>query len=164
MLSITILALTLLNWIPLVVRSEGFRKYASLEEVQKDLHLRKVYLPSYFPDRLQWPPFEIYAQSKPFTMILMHVKERQKNRIVLAMRQVDAHVSSPMKLRLEPTQIAKQEQVTIKGREAVLSRASCADGTVCNTLAWQEEGYILTLVARDSVQELIRIAESMLAG
>jgi hypothetical protein len=163
MLSATILVLLLLNWIPLAVRNDGIRKYASVEEVQKKLHLRKVYLPSYFPDYLQWPPFEIYAQSKPFTLLLMHVKEREKNRIVLAMRQVDARVSSPMRLRIEPTQINKQEQVTLKGHPAVLSWASCDDGTVCNTLAWQEDGYTLTLVARESVAELIRIAESMLA-
>jgi hypothetical protein len=163
-LFMTVLVLMILNWIPLVIRSKGIQRYGSLENVQKALMIRTIYLPSYFPDHLQWPPAEIFAQSTPFPMVLMHVKERGRDRIVLAIRQVDAHASNPLKLRIEPVQIKKQEQVMLKGRTAVLSLALCADGTACNQIVWQEEGYTLTLVVRDTVQELIRIAESMLPG
>jgi hypothetical protein len=163
MLVPTVLILTLLHWIPLSIRNEGIRKYGSLEDVQRELQIKKIYLPSYFPERLQWPPFEIYAQNKPFTMVLMHVKERGRDHILLAIRQVDANFSSSVRLRIEPMRIKKKERVVIKGREAVLSLALCADGTVCNEIAWQEEGYTLTIVARSSARELIRIAESTLS-
>jgi hypothetical protein len=163
-LLVTVLVLMILNWIPLAIRSKGIQRYRSVESVQKALMIRKIYLPSYFPDYLQWPPAEIFAQSQPFPMVLMHVKERGRDRIVLAIRQADVRASNPLKLRIEPVQITKQEQVMLKGRPAVLSLALCADGSVCNQIVWQEAGYTLTLVARDAVQELIRIATSMQPG
>lgn len=163
MLAATVLVLRVLNWVPLSIPSEGIRRYASLEDVQKQLKIRKIYLPSYFPDRLQWPPSEIYAQNKPFSMVLIHLKERGTDQIVVGIRQVDAKFSSSLRLRIEPTEIRREEEVVIKGRSAVLSLAFCADGTVCNEIVWQEDGYTLTIVAKDSVPELIRIAESVLS-
>lgn len=161
-LAVTVLLLALLNWIPSFIQPESIRKYGSLEDVQKALHTVKIYLPAYFPERLQWPPSEIYAQNKPYTLVLMHVKERQRDHIVLGIRQVDARSARAIRLRIEPTRITQQEMIAIKGRPAVLSLASCADGSVCNMVAWREGNYRLTVVARDSARELIRIAESML--
>jgi len=154
--------LRLLDWLPLVIQDESLRRYASVEDVQRELKIGKILLPSYFPQYLSWPPSEIFAQEKPFPLVLLYFKDLNTGDVVLAIRQSDSKDPAPVPLRIEPKKIASRRNIVVKGRNAELSVAACEDGRTCNAVSWREEGYTITIVARDSIQELLRIASSML--
>ncbi|MEJ2695424.1 MAG: hypothetical protein P8013_02135 [Candidatus Sulfobium sp.] len=163
MVAAVVFALRLLNWVPLSVEKGTVRKYRTIEDVQRDLGIRKILLPSYFPQRLSWPPSEIFAQSRPYPMIIMYFTDEKTGKIVLAISQTGSGSSEAPALRIEPHRIVKEEKVMLKGREARLYLASCRGGGVCNSLTWQEADYSMKVVDRGPEKELIRISESMLS-
>jgi hypothetical protein len=163
MVAAVALALKLIDWIPMSMDAEGMRRYKSIEAAMSALKIKKIYLPSYFPQRIEWPASEVYAQRRPFVVIIMHFKERGTDDILLAIRQADSKALNPVSSRIEPSLIRSEEDVLIKGRTARLSIASCGDGRPCNKLMWNEDGYTLTVVAGESAGELMRIGESMVA-
>jgi hypothetical protein len=160
---VTVVVLSLLNWVPSAIQKEGLRKYKSIEDVKTELNIKKIFLPAYFPHYLVWPPSEIYASGKPYKMILMHFTNYKKTEIVLSIRQAEPAAPSFLQSRIEPVTVKKRDQVVIKGREGMLSIALCAGGEPCNSVAWREDGYNVEIVAKDSVEELLKIAESMVS-
>src|SRR3990172_8810751 len=93
----TVVVLRLLSWVPMTIKDEGMRRYRSIEDVKTTLKIRKVFLPSYFPQHLKWPPSEIYAQAKPYTVALMHFNDQNTGEIVLAIRQADSREAKPLR-------------------------------------------------------------------
>lgn len=83
-----VLTLLIFNWVPFAIQEKGIRRFQSVEQAQKELSLKQLYLPSYYPDQLQWPPAEVYAQSKPYPLVLIHATLKETGAIVLAIRQV----------------------------------------------------------------------------
>jgi hypothetical protein len=161
---VTVIMLALLNWFPSAVQKEGIRKYKSIEEVENRLKIKKIFLPSYFPQYLIWPPAEIYARRKPYKMVLMHFTNYERKEIVLSIRQVDPSDPAPLMSRIEPVTIKQRDKVLIKGRRGLLSIALCPGREPCNSVTWREEGYDVEIIAKDSVTELLKIAESMMEG
>jgi hypothetical protein len=160
---VTVVVLSLLNWVPSAVQKEGMRKYKSIEDVKTELNIKTIFLPSYFPQYLVWPPSEIYAESKPYKIVLMHFTNYEKTDIVLSIRQAEQAAPAPLQSRIEPVTVKGKEQVLIKGRKGLLSIALCPGGEPCNSVSWQEEGYTIEIVAKDSVNELLKIAESTIS-
>ncbi|MDP2166835.1 MAG: hypothetical protein Q8J64_00710 [Thermodesulfovibrionales bacterium] len=159
------LALKLLSWLPLNVQKGTLRSYGAIEDVSAELRPAKIFLPSYFPQYLKWPPSEIYAQKgsvTPPASILMHFTNQNTGEIVLATSQGGAGTPE-LKSKIEPVRIIKEEDVLIKGRSARLYLAICADGKPCNKVGWQEDGYLIAVTLKDSAAEALRIAESMLS-
>jgi len=146
----------------MTIKDEGMRRYRSIEDVKTTLKIRKVFLPSYFPQHLKWPPSEIYAQAKPYTVALMHFNDQNTGEIVLAIRQADSREEKPLRSRIEPEKIKSREAIDLKGRAARLSLASCGGGEPCSSVTWQEESYTLTVTSKTPARELIQIAESMI--
>src|SRR5574340_261823 len=70
--AVVILLLKLFNWLPSVVQDEGLKKYSSVEEVRTALNIPRVYIPAYFPEYIKWPPAEIFAQKRPFPLVIVH--------------------------------------------------------------------------------------------
>ena len=161
---VTVIMLALLNWFPSAVQKEGIRKYKSIEDVETQLKIKKIFLPAYFPQYLIWPPAEIYAQRKPYNMVLMHFTNYERKEIVLSIRQVDPADPAPLVSRIEPVTIKQRDNVLIKGRKGLLSIALCPGGEPCNSVRWREEGYEVEIIAKDSVKELLKIADSMMEG
>ncbi len=157
----TIGVLRFLDWVPLTLPSEHLRSYGSVQEVRGTLRPRRIYLPSYYPQRFQWPPVEIFAQTRPHSFVLMHVADRD-DEIAMAIVQVESGFPQTLEAKIEPTEIRRVEETIIKGRPASLSIALCADGSVCNKVSWREGGLDLTIIARESPAELIRIAGSVI--
>jgi len=160
-MGVTALGLKLLGSAGVLLQKEGPQKYPSLEEAKKELKLGGVQLPAYFPQYLEWPPFEIIAQEKPFTMILMHFRERGTKNTVLSIQQMDSKFKETLTSRIEPDQIAKKGNILIKERPIVFFHSFCRDGLPCNKVVWEEGGHRFSLVAKDSVEELLKIAGSM---
>ncbi len=155
--------LSLLNWVPTIFQKEGVRKYKSIEDAKAELKLSKLFLPSYFPQYLIWPPSEIYGRRKPAKMVLMHFINYERKDVVLSIMQADSSDPHPLKSRIEPVKIRKREGILIKGRKGELSLALCAGGEPCNCVTWESEGYTFTIIAKDSVKELLKIAESVIS-
>jgi hypothetical protein len=163
MVAATVFILKLLNWVPLSIESGGIRQYRTIEDVQRDLGIRKVLLPSYFPQHLSWPPSEIYAQNKPYPLVIMYFTDENSGKVVLAISQSGSGNLPGSELRIEPYRTAKEEKIVIKGRNARLYLASCRGGDICNSLTWREGDYFMKVVDSGPVKELIRISESMLS-
>src|SRR3974390_1746820 len=75
------------NWLPTVMETGLLKPYASVEEVQHALHVRNIYVPSYFPQRLVWPPAKILAQSKPHVAVIMEFTDRERGETALIISQ-----------------------------------------------------------------------------
>lgn len=162
-LAVLVLTLKLISWVPLAIERDSVRSYPSQEAVMERLLLRKIYMPSYFPQYLRWPPSEIYAGRKPSPSILMHFSHRETGEIVIGISQTVSG-GRELKSRIEPSVIKKEDATLVKGRQARLLQGLCPDSRKpCNKLTWQEDEYILTVTSRDSISETLKIAESMLS-
>ena len=84
---ILVLCLKFLNYLPMAVQTDTIRRYQSIEEVRSKLNIRDIYIPSYFPQGLVWPPSEILAQEKPFAAVIMEFNSAEKEDIVLIISQ-----------------------------------------------------------------------------
>lgn len=164
LLTLLIVVLELISWVPSIIEKESLRKYKTIEAVRRKLHIEKIYMPAYLPEdlNLKWPPSEIYAQKKPFTMIIMHFQHRDSEDIGLIVHQVDARANYRPESRIKLIQIKKKSEVLIKNKEAVLIIAVCENDIPCNQISWREGDYLLTLISKDSQRDLIRIARSMI--
>ncbi len=160
--AVLVIALKFVNWLPMVIQKEALRKYGNIESVKSRLNIRDIYIPSYFPQNFRWPPTEIFAQKKPFAMIIMHFRCSDSKEIGLAIRQVDARSNySPPDSNLKIKKLIKESRVLIKDRDAVLHTALCENNLSCNELLWKEGDFLLTIVTTASQRDLIRMAISI---
>lgn len=162
MVLVVAVILNLLNWVPTIFQGEGVRRYKTIEDLKSELKLGKLFLPSYFPQYLIWPPSEIYGRRKPAKMVLMHFTNYDGKDVVLSVMQADSADPRPIKSRIDPVITRKREGILIKGKRGELCLALCAGGEPCNSVTWESEGYTFTIIAKDSVEELRKIAESMI--
>ena len=164
MIAAAVTALKLLNWMPMSMEQGGIRKYRTIDDVRTELGIKNIALPAYFPQHLRWPPSDIFAQVKPFPLVIIHFTDRDTGEIVLSVRQADSRDTAPLPLRLVQEHVDRQNSVTIKGRKALLMFGSCPDGMACNSITWQEQGFTYTVVEKGPTEELLKVAESMVSG
>lgn len=166
MVAATVFILRLLNWVPLSMESGGIRKYGTIDEVRRELKIRRILLPTYFPQHLSWPPAEIYAQSRPYPLVITYFKDENAGRIVLAISQAASKGSAvpPLRMRIEPCHVKREKTLIMKGKKARLSLADCRGGGVCNSMTWREGNYYMKVVDSGPEAELIRISESMISA
>jgi len=159
---IIVLVLKLLNWIPSSFQKEDIRKYKTVEDVKAKLKISRVYVPAYFPEKIKWPPAEIFAQKKPFLLIMMHFAHMDSKSIALSVYQVDS------KANFEPHRdvlyVKRESSLSVKGREGRLRMAVCRGNERCNSISLEEGKFRLTLIADDTPEQLVKMAESMLPG
>jgi hypothetical protein len=158
---ILILLLKVLNWVPLALDRDIIRRYESIEEVQGKLKLEKIYIPSYFPQSLKWPPSEILAQGKPFPAVLMEFRDIEKGEPSLIITQAGSPDFDPVST-IEMREIKETVDYRLKGREAIIEVGSCHRGDTCSQIYWDEGSYRVTVLLKAPPMELIKIAESML--
>jgi hypothetical protein len=159
--AVVLLLLKLLNWLPSVLENEGLKKYGSVDDVRAALKIPKVYIPAYFPEYIQWPPAEIFAQRRPFPMVMMHFTHRDSKSFALSLFQVDARAAFELPYKSDVLYVRKESQVNIKNSVGTLVIAVCSDRERCNRLSWEEGIYRITLIADDTPEQLIKMAESM---
>lgn len=156
-----IVILMTLNWLPLALQKDTMRRYASLEEVRAKLHFKDIYVPSYFPQSITWPPSEILAQAKPYPAVLMAFHHAEKRDITLVIAQ-SASGSFPGNAFILFDKITETVPYHFKSREALLEVGTCKQHGPCSRLSWTESNYRITLTMKAPPFELISIAESML--
>jgi len=156
-----LVTLKTLNWLPTILQKDMLRRFDSIEEVRAKLNMRDVYVPSYFPESITWPPSEILAQTKPYpaVLIIFHAPKTRDATLVISQAVSDAFTDNSL---IPLVRIARAVPYDLKNRKALLEVGTCANTEPCSRLSWTENSYRIRLVMKAPPFELIKIAESML--
>jgi len=161
MIGLLVAALKVMNWLPLAMQKETIRQYASVEEVRAALGMKEIYVPSYFPQQITWPPATILAQGRPFSAIVMEFTRADKRNIALVISQSEGgalNVENPIKI----TNVTEKVRYAIKGRDADLTVGTCGNDELCSGITWNEGKYTMTVLMKSAPFELTKIVESMI--
>ena len=161
MIGLLVAALKVMNWLPLAMQKETIRRYASVEEVRAALGMKEIYVPSYFPQQITWPPATILAQGRPFSAMVMEFTRADKRNIALVISQSEGgalNVENPIKL----TNVTEKVRYAMKGRDAALTVGTCGNDEPCSGITWNEGKYTMTVLMKSAPFELTKIAESMI--
>lgn len=160
-IGILIVILIVMNWVPMAFQKDTFRRYRSIDEVRTALNIRNIYVPSYFPQHIIWPPSEILAQSKPFPAIVMKFKDAGSGEIVLVLSQ-SLGGAFPAGSAIDVANIKETVPFMMQGRSAVLVVGECGKNEPCSRITWKEGSYTVTALLKAAPFELTKITESML--
>jgi len=156
-----IVFLKVINWLPMAFQKETLRRYSSIDEVRSRLNISDIFIPSYFPQYLSWPPSEILAQTKPFTAVVLEFKHVEKGDTTLIITQSssDAFVAE-RKIRI--LQIKERVRYNLKGRDAILEAGVCNNDEPCSRISWNEGRYFIHVIMRSTPHDLIKIVNTMI--
>jgi len=163
-LAILVIALKALNWLPLIAQKDLMRRYGDFEEMRTTLGIREVFVPSYFPEEFRWPPTGILAQGKPYPAVIMEFersgegKAREVGMMIYQAADDGFAPGGPMAL----SRVRERATYPLKGRSAVLEVGSGVNGEPCSRISWREKDVRITVLARLTPFELMKVAESML--
>ncbi len=158
---ILIAILKIANYLPMALQKDTMRKYKSIEEVKSKLNIRDVYIPSYFPQNLVWPPSTVLAQDKPFVAIILEVNRTEEGDIALIISQsASTHFSPDEKIKI--LRINERVNYPFKGRDMTLEAGICKKEEPCSRIIWDEGRYRINVTARSTPPDLMKIAESMI--
>lgn len=160
-IAILVVILKVTNWLPTVFQEGMMKKYGSIEEVKAKLKVRDIYVPSYFPQNVKWPPSRILAQSRPYFALLMEFSISETSGTSLVISQVAGSGPVPEE-KLALTQIKERATAPLKGRTALLEVGTCKKDLSCSRISWNEGEYRLTLTMKAPPFDLIKIADSMI--
>jgi hypothetical protein len=158
---ILVFLLKFFHWLPLMVQTDSMRGYKDLEEARGALQVRTVYIPSYFPQHLNWPPSRILAQRKPFPAVVMEFEKMGSKDTMLLISQSTSEDFLPQE-KIKFARVNETVAYSLKGREALLRVGVCGRSEPCSGISWKEGEYRIHALAMSSPFELIKIAESML--
>lgn len=159
--AILIAILKVTNWLPTVLQEGVMRKYSSVEEIKSRLNIRDIYVPSYFPQSLKWPPSKLLAQSRPFVAVVMEFRNVETGDISLIISQAaDKGFIPDRKITL--AQVKERVAYPLKGRAALLEVGACKNDMSCSRISWDEGNYRVKVETKTTPFELIKIADSML--
>lgn len=160
-IAILVALLRVADWLPTALQEGLLRKYDSIEEVKERLHVKNLYVPSYFPQSFKWPPSRILAQSRPFVAIVMEFKDMRTGDIALVISQAaDGRFVPEEKISI--SRIKEKVDYPLKGRAAVLEVGTCSDDTTCSRISWREGSYNIIIETETAPFELLKIADSMI--
>lgn len=163
-LAILVIALKVLNGLPLIAQKDLMRRYGDFEEMRTSLGIREVLVPSYFPEDFRWPPTGILAQGKPYPAVIMEFarsgegKAREVGMMIYQAADDDFSPGGPLVL----SRIRERAAWPLKGRSAILEVGSGVKGEPCSRISWREKDLRITVLARLTPFELMKVAESML--
>lgn len=149
------------NRLPGLIQGDLLREYDSFDALSGGLPSLPVYVPSYYPQDLRWPPSRILAQGQPFPAVLMEFAGLQSRRTVLVISQ-SARGKFPPGGEVRVVKVRETTSYRLKGRDARLEVGVCGDGATCSRIAWTEGAYRIDVAGRSAPLELIRVAESMI--
>jgi len=160
-IAVIVIVLKVMNWVPLSLQQETIRRYGTVEEARAALHTKDIFVPSYFPQQIRWPPSLILAQGKPFFASVMEFTRANKRDIALVISQSEDQALS-VENPIEITVVKEKVRYAMQGREAVMTVGTCKNDEPCSGITWQEGRYTMTVLMKSTPFELTKIAESML--
>lgn len=162
-LALLILALKAFNGLPLIAQQDLMRRYGDFEEMRTTLGIGQVFVPSYFPEDFRWPPTGILAQGKPYPAVIMEFersggKAGEVGMMIYQAARDDFAPGGPLGI----TRIRERATYPLRGRSAILEVGSGEKGDPCSRISWREKDVRITVLARLTPFELMKVAESML--
>lgn len=154
-------ALKVAHWIPAAAQRDLLRRYGTVEEVRAAMSPAEVYVPSYIPQELGWPPSAIVAQRRPFPAVVMEFENAGRRETALVISQAPPGRELPG-VKIPLARVDESVRYSLKGRDAVLWVGASPRGEQISRLAWTESAVRIDLVAKTAPVELIKVAESML--
>lgn len=158
---ILIAILKVANYLPMALQKDTMREYKSIEEVKSKLNINDVYVPSYFPQGLVWPPSTVLAQEKPFVAIILEFKRAGKGDIALIISQSASAAFAPDE-KIKILHINERVNYPFKGRNMTVEAGLCKAEEPCSKIAWDEGKYRINITAKSTSPALMQIAESMI--
>jgi hypothetical protein len=155
-----VVALKFANWLPTFIQKDTMRRYPSIEEVRRQLNFRDLYVPSYFPETIKWPPSEILAQGRPYKAVVLEFSRSGGHGVGLTITQAASDkFSADGKIVLSDV----REKITydLDGTDALLEVGTCEKGGQCSRISWEKDGYYFRISIRAAPFDLVRIAHSM---
>ncbi len=161
MLLILIISLKVINFIPSIINRETLQRYRSIEEAKHRIKIDHIYVPSYFPQGINWPPSEILAQGKPYKAVVLKFRHGGSGEVVMIIYQVELnrHITEEREIRI--VRVRESVKYSLKGKEADLLVGICEDEEACSKISWTEDGFRMTISMKSTPIELLRIAESV---
>ena len=163
-LAILVIALKVLNGLPLIAQKDLMRRYGDFDEMRTTLGIGQVFVPSYFPEDFRWPPTGILAQGKPYQAVIMEFerrgegKTREVGMMIWQAAGDDFAPGGPLTI----FRIREKASYPLKGRTAILEVGSGPNGAPRSRISWKEKDVRITVLARLTPIELMKVAESML--
>lgn len=157
---IIVILIALVNWLPSMFREHTLRRYDTIEAMKSDLRIKRLFIPSYFPQSIAWPPSDIAGQSRPFVGTIMLFRSGAGKQRILAITQATEDRFPPEEL-IPLTRITERAEHALPGRTALLEVGVCGNDTICSRLSWKDGEYSVTLTMHAPPFELLKIASSM---
>ncbi len=137
----------------------GEERFDSVEAVERRLGER-LWLPSYFPDSLRWPPAGIRVHAGPPPSVVLTFTDRGGEPLLLLVQSLRGFGTPPPEL-FPGGGVLQTVTVPLHGAPAALSRVVDGDGRVWHELGWSTGDRRVVLRFRGPVAELLRIGESV---
>ncbi|MFO7693053.1 MAG: hypothetical protein R6V57_08225 [Vicinamibacterales bacterium] len=120
---------------------------------------RRMPMPAYFPDSLEWPPAEMRMHSGGSAAIWCRQRPAGGLAFIVATAPPGARAIAPAVL---PAAVELQrERASLGALPASVSRVRDQDGIVWQQVEWQTPGQIILLRYRGTLGELLKIAGSV---
>jgi hypothetical protein len=169
-LSITILmcmvliSLYVLKKVPAYIQESEQKFYSSVEEAEYSLGLR-IFIPSYFPDYLIWPPKEIKVVRKPSLIItLLFLSQGHGSSPSLVIHQIISNTDKSKGAGLdfmEPKRHSEETQILVGGAKGTLKIGVVENGNQWIQLSWEQGDRKMVVISNRSVEDLLKIARSI---
>jgi len=160
---VLIVALRVLGWLPDFLQPGVVRRFTSIAEAQSTLGIPKIYVPTYFPKTLQWPPSLVLAQTKPFTAVVMGFHRVDSRVVALVITQTASlRLQQRPEIRLKAVQ--RTASVDLKGRAAVIESGLCDGDEACSSIVFAEDDSWIKIQMRAPAEELLVLAASILSS
>lgn len=136
----------------------GVVRAPDLEQLDRESG-RRMPVPAYFPDSIEWPPAEVRMHSGGSAAIWCRQRPAGGMALIVATappgrREIAAAVL-PASVDLQ------REAASLGARAAVISRVRDADGAVWQQAQWQTPAQIILIRYRGTLDELLKIAGSV---
>jgi hypothetical protein len=157
----TALSLAGLGALPGLLGSEPreVRRVASIEAAERWLKA-PLALPSYYPARLAWPPFEIrVVGGAGGAAALSFAAQAEHEPTLLLLQGTTPGAAIPSALLGGATELSSSR--THLDAVPVTRARVLVDGVAWEELRWERDGRALVLRSRGDVDELIRLARSI---
>ncbi|MEW6033355.1 MAG: hypothetical protein AB1603_00705 [Chloroflexota bacterium] len=160
LLAVTAAGLRLLNTVPTRIQGPTVEHFNSIEEAERKLGV-DIIVPAYFPDYFSWPPKAIMAERQPYFTIHLSFAQRATGSEALWVHQILSNDSRAAESIPSPLDVLQDKSFLVKGHQGRLIVGADVNGEPLYQLRWWSDRRYFVVTTTHSLEELIRIAESM---
>jgi hypothetical protein len=135
----------------------GVRRVDSIAALERRV-AHKMAIPAYFPDTLEWPPYELLEFGGTSASMAFR-RQRTTDRWMIVAMAVDA-VAVAAQL-LPPATALQSEATIVRDRPATVERLRDADGNLWYQVTWRSAGASRLVRYRGTLDEVMLIANSL---